>query len=174
MGDNMTVSGGGTQGYVVPTEVQDVPKKKGQGALGTIACDGKGELGVKNYAKPIDRFCVDVHEGDHRQDWLNRYGPGVCKNVPADKLPKGGPDYQEFLRGSECRAHMDSYNCAKAKLNDTEAKLATAEERLKSAKGKDAAAVKQEVEQLKKDRDDYLRFMDAGALQMMWVYKCKP
>lgn len=173
MGDNMTVSGGSTQGYVVPTEVREVPKK-GQGALGTIACDGKGNLGVKNYAKPIDRFCVDVHEGLHRQDWLNRYGPDVCKNVPANQLPTGGPGYTEFQKDSECRAHMASYKCSDPKLKDTEAKLAAAEEKLKGAKGKDAVATKQEVNQLKKDRDDYLRFMDNGAVNMLWVYHCKP
>jgi hypothetical protein len=170
MGD-MQVGGAGAGSYVVPDKTEPAPTEPT--LKGTIQCDGRGNLAVKNVAKPIDRFCVDRHENSHLQDWQNRYGPNVCNNVPAGRLPTGGPDYQEFLRKSECKAHQVGKECSEGKLKETDERLANAEDRVKNASGKkDLDAAKKDVAAATKDRNAYLSALDIDAVAMHLKYRC--
>lgn len=174
MSDDMRVNGAGGGNYVIPDKIEPTPTDAAQGVRGTIACDGKGHLVAKNFAKPIDRYCVGVHENDvHKSDWLARYGPSLCAGVPENRLPTGGSNYKEFLRDSECRAHAAGRQCSETKLQETEARLRAAEEKLKNATGKnDIAAAQREVEAAKKDRDAYLRAIDNDVANMWLKYRC--
>jgi hypothetical protein len=63
--------------------------------------------------------CVTVHEESHIKDWKKRWPKGCKKddgtNQPDGYLPKGGEGYDEFLKKSECDAHIADLKCAAEK-----------------------------------------------------------
>jgi RHS repeat-associated protein len=79
----------------------------------TFQCDGSGGYEVVlNWAKgSVVESCVTLHEEQHIKDWQQHFGPDSCKGKPKGYVPKGGPDYDAFLRLSECHAFSVEEPC---------------------------------------------------------------
>ncbi|MBI3850013.1 MAG: RHS repeat-associated core domain-containing protein, partial [Verrucomicrobia bacterium] len=90
--------------FVTPT---DFPPGGGHN---TVICFN-GKLTIQNKNKGPDRKCTGEHEYSHLQDWLKRYGDGVCKGQNNGTVPVGGDGYLEFLRQSECKAFKAGKKC---------------------------------------------------------------
>ncbi|HVM14311.1 MAG TPA: hypothetical protein VM287_08265, partial [Egibacteraceae bacterium] len=90
----------------------------------TIGCDGSGSLVVMQngptYLHGVTD-CTIKHEQVHANDWLGRYGNGICKGRARGDLPYYDPPgkdaYETFLNKSECRAWVVGETCRKEKLS---------------------------------------------------------
>jgi hypothetical protein len=90
----------------------------------TIGCDGSGNLVVMQngptYLHGVTD-CTIQHEQVHANDWLARYGSGVCAGRAKGDLPHhdppGADKYATFLEKSECRAWRVGETCRRGKLD---------------------------------------------------------
>jgi hypothetical protein len=85
-----------------------------------------------------------MHENKHIDDWLERYGPDVCTNVPDGYLPVGGDNYESFVDMSECDAYLISDRCLENLKNNSDRCL---NEEDKEAVERDLAYGKQKIYQ---------------------------
>ena len=58
-----------------------------------------------------DRSCTIAHETQHARDYYARYGAALCIGVPNGTLPTGGPNFDAFLKLSECKAFKVGKAC---------------------------------------------------------------
>jgi hypothetical protein len=81
----------------------------------TIVCDGKG-----GYRVDLDGWagapcgleaCIRAHEESHITDWKGRWPDGCKGKADGDKIPLGGPGYDDFLKASECHAYTAELAC---------------------------------------------------------------
>ncbi len=83
----------------------------------TIQCNGSGDYeiiyGGWAGAACGTKNCVTIHESSHIADWKAKWPTG-CQGQPKGYLPKGGPQYKDFLKKSECKAHTVDLACAEA------------------------------------------------------------
>jgi hypothetical protein len=89
----------------------------------TVGCDGSGSLVVMQngptYLHGVTD-CTIEHEQVHVNDWLVRYGSGICTGRARGDLPYYDPPgkdaYASFLKKSECGAWLVGHTCRKGKL----------------------------------------------------------
>src|SRR5216684_220851 len=111
----------------------------------TIQCNGAGgwEIMYGTYAGATcgTKNCVTAHESSHMEDWKAKW-PNGCTGKARGYLPKGDPpdnplmtvpEYDAFLKDSECKAHTADLNCAES-LPKTGAFKTTVEDYIKLTK----------------------------------------
>ena len=89
------------------------------GLASTIQCDGNGDYEVVLDPflndEPAWKECTKQHENSHIADWKARYGNDSCvgkaKGYLPTSNPSGAPDYNAFLKTSECKGYTTEYNC---------------------------------------------------------------
>jgi RHS repeat-associated protein len=80
----------------------------------TIGCDGNDNLTVINNDHSPTRDCTQTHEQTHVNDWVKRYGKGLCQGKPKGFVPMAsvnGDNVRNFTRDSECRAYTAEEQC---------------------------------------------------------------
>ena len=89
----------------------------------TIGCDGSGSMVVMQNGATYQHGVTDCtiqHEQVHANDWLARYGSGICTGRARGDLPHYDPPgkeaYDTFLKNSECRAWRVGQTCRSEKL----------------------------------------------------------
>lgn len=107
---------------VEPTEIPLHEVREPRADDATIVCDGKG-----GYRVDLDGWagapcglegCIRAHEESHIADWKGRWPDGCKGKADGDKIPLGGPGYDDFLKASECRAYTAELAC-NGRLLDT-------------------------------------------------------
>lgn len=88
----------------------------------TIICDGANGITIHeatNYDHGVQE-CTRKHENEHKDDWIARYGAGICTGRKKGDLPYYDPPgkeaYADFLNKSECKAWRTGEACRKEKL----------------------------------------------------------
>jgi len=97
-----------------PTDYQPVDSTKN-----TIVCNN-GWLTVQNANTYPDSSCTQAHEQVHLNEWIARYGVGVCIGEPDGVQPVGGSNYLAFLKTSECHAYTAGRACRHAMVNNNQ------------------------------------------------------
>jgi hypothetical protein len=103
---------GGCSGSPVPLPIPDYQN--------SIKCEG-GEL-VTQIGSPTNvpaiNQCIEEHEQQHVEDWIDFYGEDLCEGIEDRHLPVGGKGYDDMLKQSECDAYTKSHSCLQEALKN--------------------------------------------------------
>jgi hypothetical protein len=107
-------------------EMEEESKPSPYNGSATIKCDGNGGYEIVyngwDSATCGTKDCVTTHENSHISDWKAKWPTG-CNGQAKGYLPKGDPpdnplmtvpEYNVFLKDSECKAHKADLKCAKS------------------------------------------------------------